>query len=268
MMQSLQFWWSGFSDSLRFSNAGMLLWQRLFHRSVPLVTYVHRSRWYLVADARYGDHEMVKEVLARREYDPFLDEIIVDGACSYINIGANIGAFDIAVAAQANITHALAVELNPQTFIRLVANLQINGLKQVRTLNAGIAGQDGVLMFAPSNCSYTDSIFDSCDAKASNGDASTVPLITLERALHDTYPDVSEWDLLKLDCEGAEYEIVETCPPEVLRRFRYAILELHRPPTGCSPEKLAAKLAACGFNLVPGSRQPKGDNELVFWKRV
>jgi FkbM family methyltransferase len=266
-LERLPLLWSGFCNSLKFTNGPFLILQRLLQRNLPVVTYVHKARWYLITDARFGDHEMVKEVLAEGEYDAYLDRVITGGSCSYVNVGANIGAFDIAVASRCAISRALAVELNPQTFIRLQLNLQLNRLETVQSLHAGIADGCGTIQFAPSGCAYSDSIIGGASTRMDQARAVPVPLLTLEQAMTTSFPGADGWDLLKLDCEGAEYAIIRHVSPALLRKFRAIIMEIHQPPAGCSIEELARKLLECGFTTAPGSSQVKGENELSFWTR-
>jgi hypothetical protein len=39
---------------------------------------------------------------------------------------------------------------------------------------------------------------------------------------------ITRCDLLKMDCEGAEYEILYNCPPDYLRRIDQIAMEVHR----------------------------------------
>jgi hypothetical protein len=38
---------------------------------------------------------------------------------------------------------------------------------------------------------------------------------------------IEKCDLLKMDCEGAEYDILYNCPPEYLRRIDQIAMEVH-----------------------------------------
>jgi hypothetical protein len=60
---------------------------------------------------------------------------------------------------------------------------------------------------------------------------------------------------LKLDCEGAEYEILMGAPAAVLERVDAVILECHRRE-GLSVEDLVRHLAAAGFDV---RAEPAGD---------
>jgi FkbM family methyltransferase len=53
-------------------------------------------------------------------------------------------------------------------------------------------------------------------------------------------------DLLKIDCEGAEFEILAGASDEALRRARRVVVEFHR--TVGDPNVLLERLAAAGFS--------------------
>jgi len=258
---------SGFRDSLAFSNRWPLIFQRLLRPHDPIVTYGWRGRWWLVCDARVQDNSAPKEVLANGCYDEWIRRSIRDGSLAYVNVGANIGAFDLAVASAAAIPFALGIELNPDTFTRLNFNLAINDLRQVVTLNVGLAGRAGTFRFSSSNCSLADSLF-AAPGAAADPAARAIPLLTLEAALESAGFADREFDLLKLDCEAAEYGIVSTAPIEVLRRFRHVVIELHPVPEGETLGALSSRFEAAGFRaetVLPGAIEQAS---LHFWKRL
>ena len=257
---------SGFADSLPFSNRWQIILQRLLRPSDPLVTYCWKGKWWLVCDTRVQDAQAAKELLANGCYDRWIRKSMCEGKLSYVNVGANIGAFDLAVAAAVReIPFGLSIELSPRTFARLSFNLQVNGLHQIRMLNAGVSRENGTFSFHPTACSLSDGLFAHTPADLV-ATSLPVPLLTLADALARAGLEEHDFDLLKLDCEGAEYGIVAASSPDCLRRFRHIVAELHPEPVGESPSALYAKLAQCGFQ--PDRADREGHAGLHFWCRT
>jgi FkbM family methyltransferase len=253
----------GVRDTLTFSNAFLLLIQRLFYRRLPLVVYEWKRQWSLACDPRANDHAGVKEVLVCRDYDPFIVKSIQNGTLTYINIGANVGAFDIAAASLVPLgTSGISIELNPNTCARLTLNLAMNGLgNSVRAINAAVGGSSGVVRFSPSVSSVEDSLF----ARGKDGSVSVeVRMLTLEEIFNAYCERDKFFDLLKMDCEGAEYEIVAATPVGILRRFAAVVMELHPPPVGDTVQHLMDKMRAAGFRKEQ-VRATKSNAELSHW---
>jgi FkbM family methyltransferase len=184
-----------------------------------------------------------------------------------LNVGANVGAFDVAVLAQGkSVPYALSAELNPFTFTRLAFNASANRMNTVRLCNGGIAGESGTMRFVARETSVTDCIF--ADEPAPGADFTEVSLFTLEQALANAGLSDKTFDLLKLDAEGAEFDIIEASSPELLRRFAHLVMEIHHPPPNRSPEKLYAKLKQSGFQGGDPTWTPADGHALRFWKRV
>jgi FkbM family methyltransferase len=241
----------------------MLLLQRLLFRAHPIVSYLWKNRWILVCDTRYSDHYSPQSLLADKEYSDWLKACVRNGECSYVNIGAHIGGFDVAIRDAADrVSKALSVEMNPRTFAALKYNLAVNGFSTVYALNAGIAGERGSVDFAPGSCSLSDTIFSQKDGDSSG--TVKLPLITLQDALDQSGLADSQMDLLKLDCEMAEYSIIRLATPQILQQFRHIIMEVHPAPPGESLQALVDKLNACGFAMIGEWKERK----LKFWKRA
>jgi FkbM family methyltransferase len=64
-----------------------------------------------------------------------------------------------------------------------------------------------------------------CQCQVSeNGDGDLVNCICLEEILREISGDNL---IMKLDCEGSEYDIIFTCSQDLLRRFKYMYTEIH-----------------------------------------
>jgi FkbM family methyltransferase len=235
----------GLQSNLRFSNRFQLVYDRIFRRDLPLTHYIWKKHFVFICNSKLGDHIALQECFCERVYDAFLDRCqFISNHVTYVNIGANIGAFDLLLVERGlTIEAGLAVELNPRTVARCLVNLQSNGLFLTQVVNAGVAGSNGHIMFHPCEFSVADSIF----TPQSKGGGMQVELLTLQTLLERHAGHFQQFDLLKLDCEQAEYAIIRLTPPSLLRKFRYLIVEFHTEPENEFLEAAYSKLKEAGF---------------------
>lgn len=264
-MNRLHSVFAGARETLRFSNGALLLMQRLLLPRLRFALYVWKQDWYLLCDVQKGDHGSAKEVLAAGDYDQHILSSMRNDTLSYVNVGANVGAFDVAAASLARGgTSGLSIELNPETYGRLQFNLTMNKLSNVAAVNAGIGGSPRVIPFSPGKNSLEDNLY----AKAESGaPLSQMPVLTLADTLDEFGQEAEHFDLLKLDCEGAEYEIVANTAAEVFRRFSVIVVEVHKCPAGQSVEALSEKIEAAGFSSE-GRRRNDSGAQLLAWRRA
>lgn len=57
-------------------------------------------------------------------------------------------------------------------------------------------------------------------------------------------------DLLKIDCEGGEYEILDATPDEVMSRINRICMEFHELHPSHDHRKLVERLKSCGFEVT------------------
>lgn len=259
---------SGLRENLAFSNRWAVIAQRLFRPGCRVVPYCWKKRWWIVCDTRCQDANAVKEVLAGGCYDAFITRSARGGRLSYVNVGAHIGTFDIAVASLvAEVPFACSVEMHPGTFARLNFNLHLNGLSQVRTVNVGVGGEIGTATICTSGSSLAHKLSTAPGGNGAAENGTSVPVLTLAALLDRAAAGDREFDLLKLDCEGAEYAIITEAAPALLRRFAHLVIELHPTADEFAVEHLWRKLASCGF--TPDGEKPVAFTAgvLRFWTR-
>jgi FkbM family methyltransferase len=200
----------------------------------------------LTAKANYRTalYDMIAEVvdydcyqLKKLEWAPNRDHFIVD-------IGANVGVTAL-VLAQIPGGHVTCFEPDPENCALLRDNIERNGLRNVSVREAAVAGRSGKLEFQL----HAES---TGGALATNGGASsahtlTVEAVTLDRVLEDSA--TGEIDLLKCDCEGGEYELLDRLTAEIAARIRNLTIEVHDLDPGRNIEWISHKLSGLGYEI-------------------
>lgn len=138
-----------------------------------------------------------------------------------VDIGANIGAFtlDAATRFPAAIVHAY--EPDPESCAVLRQNVDANGLSsRVRIWNEAVSGEHGTLRLWRGDGSVVVSAH---LPAASRGEPCDVPAVTLQDVVARTSGRIG---VLKMDCEGAEADILEAAGP-ALDAVEFIVAEFH-----------------------------------------
>ena len=186
---------------------------------------------------------LLKETCLDADYER--DAPIRDG-WTIVDVGAANGDFAVHAASRnpRGVVHAF--EPLPEAFARLEEHVRLNGVANVRAVPQAIAAQEGHLAL------YTVTGLAGQHRTAGDGSAAAGPAVavratTLARAFEAS--GIERCDLLKLDCEGAEFEILLSLPDAVLARIARVVLEYHDHVTGHTHEELAARLRERGFRV-------------------
>jgi FkbM family methyltransferase len=138
-----------------------------------------------------------------------------------VDIGANIGAFTIDIATRYPGTIVHAYEPNPPARERLQQNVEANGLSsRVRIWSEAVSGQSGIATLWRGDGTIAASAYLPTSRRGESCDVATVTLATV---VGRTGGRVA---VLKLDCEGAEAEILEAAGP-ALEALDYIVGEYH-----------------------------------------
>jgi FkbM family methyltransferase len=176
----------------------------------------------------------------------FGDEYAVDpDAQVIVDAGANIGAFSLFAAFRAPGAKVVSIEPSKPTFERLNHNVSQNHLEaRVTTRQWGLAGRDAIRRMEGE--SWPSHVRRLAPEDASDG-GSAVEAVSLATLFERE--KLSRVDLLKIDIEGAEWELFEACPPDLLAGVRSISIEIH-PKDGRRTSELVDRIESAGFRQV------------------
>jgi FkbM family methyltransferase len=138
-----------------------------------------------------------------------------------VDIGANIGAFTLDAASRYPAATVHAYEPDQQTCAVLRRNVEANGLSaRVRIWNEAVARECGTLKLWQGDGSVVASAH---LREPERGASCDVPAVTLQTVVSRTTGRIG---VLKMDCEGAEADILEAAGP-ALDSVDYIVAEYH-----------------------------------------
>ena len=210
-----------------------------------IITFSFGGRALTVkANYRTALYDMIGEVvdydcyqLKKLEWEPDRDRFIVD-------IGANVGVTAL-VLAQIPRAHVTCYEPDPENCALLRDNIERNGLRNVSVRQAAVAGSNGKLQFQLHAESTGGSL--AGNGATSGAQTLTVDAVTLDRVLEES-PN-GEIDLLKCDCEGGEYELLERFTPELAQRIHNLTIEVHDLDQRRNIGWISQKLSGLGYQV-------------------
>ena len=178
-----------------------------------------RTRLGPVLTTEIGNAWPIVKIFRDWEFDVALDWGAVHQA---VEVGGHVGSFPLWVAAHAPDARVLSFEPEPRNFHDLRLNVEQSGLAdRITTVNAAVAANDGRrALDVPVQRNRAGF------ATASNG-APTIEVdcVGLERYLDAECP--GPIDVLKLDCEGAEWEILPSLSRETYDRVHQIFVGCH-----------------------------------------
>ena len=182
---------------------------------------------------------MEEGYLAGLEKKPSPHPVILD-------IGANAGYFSLFAVSKYDGASVFAYEPIPSNYKQLLRNADLNGSRRISCFPLAVAGHCGEISLVFDN---TDSFTTSATVLSSNSganDSIRVECVDLKKIFDDNR--IEKCDLLKLDCEGAEYDILYSCPEEYLKRIDQIAMEVHRgEKENMNMDALASFLSSRGF---------------------
>jgi FkbM family methyltransferase len=176
-----------------------------------------------------ADLFVLRDVLVDEAYQDVLP-LLPGKNLRLLDIGANLGSFTLWLHRQAGVREAFCFEPEIDSFRLLNFNLALNECTSAKTIQCAIGGETRTARLALKESSPGGtSLYGDYSARV---DARSVSVVALEEWLRGIEGD---FDLLKMDCEGSEWEIVEKTDPRQFARFPVLLAEAHGDPVRNRP---------------------------------
>ncbi len=219
--------------------AGALL--RVF-RGAPFVVELRNGCRFKIATAL--DLWIIKEVCLDREYERH--GAAIRGGWTVVDVGAGLGEFCVHVAREHPDCRIYAFEPCRESFTLLEENVSLNGIRNVRLYPYAVAARAGMAVLHLSRGARAMAST-ATGAGARRHGSMRVPSTTLADIFRDL--DIPRCDLLKIDCEGAEYEMLLGADSGTMGRIARMSIEYHDGVTAFSGADLAEFLRSKGFEV-------------------
>ncbi|MFA5886954.1 MAG: FkbM family methyltransferase [Patescibacteria group bacterium] len=181
-------------------------------------------------------HEVVT-ILSGQEYPFKIIAPALNPQAVIIDIGAHIGSFTLYLKNKLPSSRVYCFEPAQSNYNILVDNINLNGLQNVKAIKMALAGKSG--------SAYLKTAGLNSNAYNLGNAGEAVASIDLDTFLRGE--NLENIDLLKMDCEGTEYEILSNF--KQLNKIKSIILEYHRLDDQFNGQYIINLLTAQGFVL-------------------
>ena len=186
----------------------------------------------------------IKETFLDRFYERY--GFTIQPRWNILDIGAGIGEYTVYAAAMRPDSQVFSFEPYPQSFVLMQENLRLNKLPNARAFENAIGAASGKL------------VLDLTGGEPLQFQSSMTQTAPVEKglavnalSLADAFAMLAmdSCDLLKLDCEGAEYGILFNTPAPVLGLVKRIVMEYHDNVVEHTHRDLARFLTEQGFEV-------------------
>jgi|GEM_PF-3911620 len=165
------------------------------------VVYRYRDRRINVDLRDRVGRQMIKHGFTEQPFITLIEKHFTDSGCCFLDIGANLGNYSLALAP--HFAKTIAFEPNPPVFKRLTQNVEYNPDLQIEPFNCGLSSQSGTLAFYPNNEGNSG-------ASGFEAERMGIEPLELETSAGDEFAASIDIRIaaIKIDVEGHELEVI------------------------------------------------------------
>lgn len=164
----------------------------------------------------------IKETFLDRFYEKYGFTIQPDW--KIIDIGAGIGDYSLYSAIMQPSSQVFSFEPYLESFVLMQENLTLNKITNVQVFNEAISAESGELIL---DLTSGEPLQFQSHLKKTVNVTKSVPVNSLSLVDALAKLELESCDLLKLDCEGAEYSILFGTPQPALEQIQRIVMEYH-----------------------------------------
>lgn len=205
------------------------------------IELIHRSGLRIKLRPDTDDLRIVKSNFVKKNYTRDFVPITKDSIV--VDVGAHIGSFSIMAAKSAY--KVLAFEPEPNNYRMLKKNMELNHLENMSIFEMAVSGISGYQdIYTYQGGSSAD--YSLYKRGITNIKTGRIPTISVEDIIRRE--DLPRIDFLKLDCEGAEHDILRNISFETAAKILGIAMETHSVPPGFSID-IPNRLRELGFEV-------------------
>ena len=184
----------------------------------------------------------IKETFLDRFYERY--GFVIQPGWTVLDVGGGIGEFGLFAAHAEPGTQVFAFEPFPESFALMRENARLNDVANVHLFEMALGAESGASML---DLSSGEPLRFQSQAPADS--ATTRQIKVTASSLRDalTLIGVVDVDLIKIDCEGAEYDILFSADRTVLDRIHRIVMEFHDGVTVYAHTDLVRFLEEAGY---------------------
>ena len=218
--------------------------------NIPFVYYKIIKEKYFIINLRNNlkckirikstDLQAFANVWLNKEYEEI--GFFIESDETVIDIGAHIGLFTVYASQFCKNGKIISCEPIKENFELLKENVSINNLSNIILYNNAITDKNDKVKVYLNNDSAANSIY-------GNGENyEEISTLSLSKILDE---NMNEKNCLKLDCEGAEYQIINNTPDKYFKKITKICLEYHViNKDKIQLEKLKKRLNELNYELI------------------
>lgn len=187
-----------------------------------------------------ADESVFREIFLDRDYR-VVEEIIVKAKTPILDIGGHIGLFSLYAATLNPHVNIFTFEPEEKNYQHLKHHLKTNNVRNVQTKMLAVSDKDGEGEIFISEDSHNHSLVSGGEKKQK------ISITTLDRLMEKNR--LENISLAKMDCEGAEYDIILGTPDDTLSKIKSFYIEYHIYNAEMNPQKISQKLKNLGYNV-------------------
>lgn len=216
----------------------------------PVVYFGLSKKMFVVFKTRSGlklklrvnstDLMALTNVWLVQEYSKY--DLVIDKEDIVIDIGGHIGLFSLFASQFCKKGKIFCFEPVSENYEMLLENLELNKIQNIIPFNLAVARKSARVRIFLNEDKAGHSMF------VPNSQIIEIESISLKEIFDDN--NIEKCGLIKIDCEGAEYEIIDSLPTEYFKKISNFIIEYHFAQKNLELLKnLKNKLSDLGFKL-------------------